>query len=157
MGLHIVLYQPEIPANTGNIARTCLATDTTLHLIHPLGFDISDKRVKRAGLDYWKHVKIREYNNIDELFSCNKEGEFYFVENYGNQYYTDVNYATIEKELFFIFGQETMGLPKDLVEERRANCIRVHMGTGVRSLNLSNTVAIVLYEALRQKKFPNMK
>lgn len=157
MGLHIVLYQPEIPANTGNIARTCLATGTTLHLIHPLGFEITDKQLKRAGLDYWHQVRVKEYYDIKELFSKYPEGIFYFVEDYGDQSYTEVNYPAHEKEVFFIFGQETNGLPESLLKNNEEGCIRIPMGPKVRSLNLSNSAAIVLYEALRQQNFPQMK
>lgn len=157
MGLHVVLYQPEIPANTGNIARTCLATDATLHLIHPLGFDTSDKMVRRAGLDYWYHVKIKEYDSIDELFAKYPEGVFYFVETYGDQYYTEKSYENVEEDIFFVFGQETNGLPEKLLEQRKEDCIKIPMGPKVRSLNLSNTAAIVLYEALRQQNFPKLK
>lgn len=156
MGLHIVLYQPEIPANTGNIARTCLATNATLHLIHPLGFDISDKMVRRAGLDYWKNVRIREYDSIAELFQKYEEGQFFFIENFGKQYYTDVDYSEFNGELFFVFGRETSGLPKELVKNREDSFLKIHMSSMVRSLNLSNTVAIVIYEVLRKQGFPNM-
>ncbi|HLS35920.1 MAG TPA: tRNA (uridine(34)/cytosine(34)/5-carboxymethylaminomethyluridine(34)-2'-O)-methyltransferase TrmL [Bacillota bacterium] len=154
MAIHIVLYQPEIPANTGNIARTCVATNATLHLIHPLGFEITDKRVKRAGLDYWKYLNIREYEHIDELFSRYERGVFYFVEDYGEQYYTDVDFKHIEEDIFLVFGQETNGIPETLLQQAEEHCIKVPMGSKVRSLNLSNTVAIVLYEVLRQKNFP---
>lgn len=157
MGLHIVLYQPEIPANTGNIARTCLATGTTLHLIHPLGFEITDKQLKRAGLDYWHQVRVKEYYDIKELFSKYPEGIFYFVEDYGDQSYTEVNYNVPEMDIFFIFGQETNGIPESLLKENEERCIRIPMGSKVRSLNLSNSAAIILYEALRQQNFPQMK
>lgn len=156
MGLHVVLYQPEIPANTGNIARTCLATNTTLHLIHPLGFETSNKMLRRAGLDYWHHVDIKEYQSIEEFFAANRTGEFYYIENFGTKYYTDINYVETGKELFFIFGRETNGLPKELIQNKEHMCLKVHMNSAVRSLNLSNTVAIVLYEALRQRGFPQM-
>src|SRR5690625_2694398 len=101
MGLHIVLYQPEIPANTGNIARTCLATNTMLHLIHPLGFSTDDKMLRRAGLDYWHHVEIQEYATIDDLYKKYERGIFYYIENFGTNYYTDYDYSHVEEELFF--------------------------------------------------------
>src|SRR5690625_3363809 len=113
MGLHIVLYQPEIPANTGNIARTCVATNTPLHLIHPLGFSIEDKRVKRAGLDYWKHVTIYEYDSIDQLYEKNVGGSFYYIENFGTKYYTELDYTNLNDDLFFILGRETNGIPRE--------------------------------------------
>lgn len=154
MGLHIVLYQPEIPANTGNIARTCLATNTTLHLIRPLGFSTDDKMLRRAGLDYWHNVNIMEYDSIDELYEKYKHGLFYFIENFGKKYYTDYDYSNINDELFFVFGRETDGIPRALIEGKEDHCLRIHMTDQVRSLNLSNTAAIVIYEVLRQQGFP---
>ena len=156
MGLNIVLYQPEIPANTGNIARTCLATNTSLHLIHPLGFSTDDKMLRRAGLDYWKNVTIYEYESIDELYEKYKQGTFYYIENFGTKYYSDFDYSNPEEELFFVFGRETNGIPKTLIEGKEDQCLRVHMSDKVRSLNLSNTAAIVIYEVLRQQGFPNL-
>lgn len=156
MGLHIVLYQPEIPANTGNIARTCLATDTTLHLIHPLGFSTDDKMLRRAGLDYWHHVKVQEYNDLQELYARYPNGLFYYIENFGTGYYTDYDYSDTEEDIFFVFGRETNGIPRGLIEGKEDRCLRVHMTEHVRSLNLSNTAAIILYEALRQQGFQGM-
>lgn len=156
MGLNIVLYQPEIPANTGNIARTCLATNTSLHLIHPLGFSTDDKMLRRAGLDYWKNVTIYEYESIDELYEKYKQGTFYYIENFGTKYYSDFDYSNPEEELFFVFGRETNGIPKTLIEGKEEQCLRIHMSDKVRSLNLSNTAAIVIYEVLRQQGFPNL-
>lgn len=157
VGLHIVLYQPEIPANTGNIARTCLATNTTLHLIHPLGFSTDDKMLKRAGLDYWKNVNIIEYESIFDLYDQYEDGVFYYIENFGEQYYTDYDFSNAEEEIFFVFGKETTGIPKDLIAGNEQRCLRIHMSEHVRSLNLSNTAAIIIYEALRQQGFPNIK
>ncbi|MBO1005348.1 tRNA (uridine(34)/cytosine(34)/5-carboxymethylaminomethyluridine(34)-2'-O)-methyltransferase TrmL [Pseudogracilibacillus auburnensis] len=154
MGLHIVLYQPEIPANTGNIARTCLATNTTLHLIRPLGFSTDDKMLRRAGLDYWHNVNIMEYDSIDELYEKYKHGLFYYIENFGKKYYTDYDYSNRSDELFFVFGRETDGIPRALIEGKEDHCLRIHMTDQVRSLNLSNTAAIVIYEVLRQQGFP---
>lgn len=155
MPLHVVLHEPLIPANTGNIARTCLATNAQLHLIHPLGFSIDDKQVKRAGLDYWQYVKIHEYGAIEELFDQYQDGVFYFIENFGTKYYTDYDYKSdIEKDVFFIFGKETKGIPKEIIHGKEDMCLRIPMnGERVRSLNLSNSVAIVLFEALRQQDF----
>jgi tRNA (cytidine/uridine-2'-O-)-methyltransferase len=156
VGLHVVLYQPEIPANTGNIGRTCLATDTTLHLIHPLGFSTDDRMLRRAGLDYWKNVDVREYQSIEELYETYPEGEFYYIENFGTKHYTDFDFSSREKELFFVFGRETNGIPKELLVGKEDRCLRIHMNDKVRSLNLSNTAAIIIYEVLRQQGFPNL-
>src|SRR5690625_4473330 len=153
MPIHIVLYEPEIPANTGNIARTCLATNTTLHLIHPLGFSTENKMLKRAGLDYWQHVNVLEYSNLQQLYDRYKDGIYYYVEDFGHKYYTDGHYKNIEENLFFVFGSETRGLPQKIVQGKEDFCLRIPMGDNVRSLNLSNAVAIVLYEALRQQAF----
>jgi len=157
VSLHVVLYQPEIPANTGNIARTCLATDTMLHLIHPLGFSTEDKMLRRAGLDYWKHVDIQEHDSIESLYGKYPEGSFYYIENFGNQKYTDFDFSQTEKELFFVFGRETNGIPRELLEGKEDRCLRIHMNNKVRSLNLSNTAAIIIYEVLRQQGFPGVE
>lgn len=157
VSLNVVLYQPEIPANTGNIARTCLATDTTLHLIHPLGFSTEDKMLRRAGLDYWKSVKIKEYDSIEELYKTYTNGIFYYIENFGTKHYTDFDYSNTKENLFFVFGRETNGIPSVLINGKEDKCLRIHMNDQVRSLNLSNTVAIILYEALRQQGFPGLQ
>lgn len=156
MGLHIVLYQPEIPANTGNIARTCAGTNTTLHLIRPLGFSTDDKMLKRAGCDYWPDVKINYYDAIDELFGKFLEGKFYFIETVGEKNYTDFDYSSLDEDYFFVFGRETTGLPNDLLAANVERCLRIPQTEKVRSLNLSNTAAIVVYEALRQQNFPSL-
>ncbi|WP_027963794.1 tRNA (uridine(34)/cytosine(34)/5-carboxymethylaminomethyluridine(34)-2'-O)-methyltransferase TrmL [Halalkalibacillus halophilus] len=157
MGLHMVLYQPEIPANTGNIARTALATNTTLHLIRPLGFSTDDKMLRRAGLDYWHDVAIRYYDSVEELLQAYPEGTFYYIENFGTKHYTDYDYSDQKEDIFFIFGRETDGIPKELLIGKEDYCLRVHMTNQVRSLNLSNTAAIIIYEALRQQGFPGIK
>ncbi|RKQ28653.1 tRNA (uridine(34)/cytosine(34)/5-carboxymethylaminomethyluridine(34)-2'-O)-methyltransferase TrmL [Oceanobacillus halophilus] len=156
MSLHVVLFQPEIPANTGNIGRTCLATDTTLHLIRPLGFSTDDKMLRRAGLDYWKNVDVHEYDSIQELYDKFPDGEFYYIENFGTKHYTDYDYSETDKDIFFVFGRETNGIPKELLIGKEDRCLRIHMNDKVRSLNLSNTAAIILYEALRQQNFPKL-
>ena len=155
--LHVVLYQPEIPANTGNIGRTCLATDTTLHLIHPLGFSTDNKMVRRAGLDYWENVDIEEHDSIDELYNKYPHGEFYYIENFGTKHYTDFDFSDPNVDWFFVFGRETNGIPKELLEGKEDRCLRIHMNDKVRSLNLSNTAAIIVYEVLRQQGFPTLK
>ncbi len=156
MALHVVLYQPEIPANTGNIARTCAATGTSLHLIRPLGFSTDDKMLKRAGLDYWEYVDVHYYDSLQELFDTYKEGEFFFITKFRQTYYTSFDYSDSTKDYFFVFGRETSGLPKDLIENNMERCLRIPMNEYVRSLNLSNTAAILVYEALRQQNFPNV-
>lgn len=156
MGIHVVLYQPEIPANTGNIARTCAGTDTTLHLIRPLGFSTDDKMLKRAGLDYWEHVKIHYYDSLDELFQKYEEGEFYFITKFGQKHHSSFDFSSAEKDYFFVFGKETIGLPKELIEKNMERCLRLPMNENIRSLNLSNTAAILIYEALRQQDYPGL-
>jgi tRNA (cytidine/uridine-2'-O-)-methyltransferase len=156
VALHVVLYQPEIPANTGNIARTCAATDTTLHLIRPLGFSTDDKMLKRAGLDYWQYVNVLYYDSLQELFDKYKEGEFYFITKFGKKYYSSFDYSNPSKDYFFVFGRETNGLPKEIIENNMERCLRIPMNENVRSLNLSNTAAILVYEALRQQGFPGL-
>jgi tRNA (cytidine/uridine-2'-O-)-methyltransferase len=156
VGLHVVLYQPEIPANTGNIARTCAATDTTLHLIRPLGFSTDDKMLKRAGLDYWQYVNVLYYDSLDEVFEKYKDGEFYFLTKFGKQPHTEYDYSDPNKDYFFVFGRETTGLPKEIIENNPERCLRIPMNDKVRSLNLSNTAAILVYEALRQQNYPGL-
>ncbi|MEH7238641.1 tRNA (uridine(34)/cytosine(34)/5-carboxymethylaminomethyluridine(34)-2'-O)-methyltransferase TrmL [Bacillus sp. JJ1562] len=156
MGLHVVLYQPELPANTGNIARTCAATDTTLHLIRPLGFSTDDKMLKRAGLDYWEFVKIHYYDSLDELFEKYKDGEFYLITKFGKKTHSSIDYSDLQKDYFFVFGRETTGLPEGLIQNNMGRAIRLPMTENVRSLNLSNTAAIVVYEALRKQNYPGL-
>ncbi|GGG82699.1 tRNA (uridine(34)/cytosine(34)/5-carboxymethylaminomethyluridine(34)-2'-O)-methyltransferase TrmL [Staphylococcus pragensis] len=152
---HIVLFQPEIPANTGNIARTCAGTNTNLHLIKPLGFSTDDKMLKRAGLDYWEHVNITYHESIEEFFEVT-EGEYYLLTKFGKQTYSDFNFNKPNTDLFFIFGRETTGLP-DWVKEKYADtALRIPMSENIRSLNLSNTAALLIYEALRQQNFPGL-
>ncbi|MCY7525133.1 tRNA (cytidine(34)-2'-O)-methyltransferase, partial [Bacillus safensis] len=115
MGLHVVLYQPEIPANTGNIARTCAATNTTLHLIRPLGFSTDDKMLKRAGLDYWKYANVVYHDSLDELFEAHPKGQFFYITKFGQKPHTTFDYSQLDEDYFFVFGRETSGLPKDLI------------------------------------------
>nr|WP_285842857.1 tRNA (uridine(34)/cytosine(34)/5-carboxymethylaminomethyluridine(34)-2'-O)-methyltransferase TrmL [Metabacillus litoralis] len=156
LALHVVLYQPEIPANTGNIARSCAATNTTLHLIRPLGFSTDDKMLKRAGLDYWEFVNVVYHDSLDELFEKYKSGEFFFLTKFGQQPHTTFDYSDLNKDYFFVFGRETTGLPKDLIQSNMDKCLRLPMTEHVRSLNLSNTAAILIYEALRQQNYPGL-
>ena len=156
MALHVVLYQPEIPANTGNIARSCAATNTTLHLIHPLGFSTDDKMLKRAGLDYWEFVNVAFHDSLDELVEKYPDGEFFYLTKFGEQPHTAFDYSDVEKDYFFIFGRETTGLPKDVIKANMDRCLRIPMTDDVRSLNLANTAAILIYEVLRQQNYPSL-
>lgn len=151
--MHIVLVEPEIPSNTGNIARTCAATGCVLHLIHPLGFSIDDRQLKRAGLDYWHLLDVREYQSIEELWDKHLEGRFFYASTKGGQWYSDVEYGPDD---FLVFGKETKGLPRDLLEAHKEKVVRIPIRSDTRSLNLSNAVAIVVFEALRQNGFPNL-
>ncbi|MGI8317148.1 tRNA (uridine(34)/cytosine(34)/5-carboxymethylaminomethyluridine(34)-2'-O)-methyltransferase TrmL [Halobacillus mangrovi] len=153
---HIVLFQPEIPANTGNIARTCLATNSQLHLIRPLGFSTDDKMLKRAGLDYWHDVTIYYYDSIEELYETFPEGEYYYIENFGAKSFADFDFSSTDQDLFFVFGRESDGIPKSLLKGLENRCLRIPMTDKVRSLNLSNTVSIVLFDALKQQGYPNL-
>ena len=156
MAIHVVLYQPEIPANTANIARTCAATDTALHLIRPLGFSTDEEMIKRVGLDFWQSVNITYYESLDDFFSKN-QGEFYYIETFGEKTHSSFDFSDGSKEHYFMFGKETTGLPKDLLEKNKDHFLRIPMNDHVRSLNLSNTAAILVYEALRQQGYPNLK
>ena len=151
--MHIVLYQPEIPQNTGNIARTCAATGSTLHLIKPLGFELSDKYLKRAGLDYWHMMQYRVYENFEELLQTYPKARMHFLSTKAPQGYTSVQY---QPDDFLVFGCETRGLPESLLSRVYDRCVRIPMVPDARSLNLSNSVAIVLYEALRQQGFESL-
>lgn len=148
--MHIVLVEPEIPYNTGNIARTCAVTGAVLHLVRPLGFSTDDKYLKRAGLDYWHLVEIHYHDSFAELREKYSDNNFYYMTTKGNQSYADVKYSNDD---FLVFGKETAGLPKDLLEANPDYCIRIPMTNDARSLNLSNSVAIVVYEAWRQMGF----
>ncbi len=147
--LHIVLVEPEIPQNTGNIARTCAATGAVLHLIEPLGFEISDRYLKRAGLDYWQYLKLYTYPNLEDFFEKN-QGNFYFFTTKGKNNYSQVSY---DGEVYLFFGKETRGLPESLIKENLSRAVRLPMKEKIRSLNLSNSVAIATYEVLRQWDF----
>ena len=152
--LNIVLVEPEIPQNCGNIARTCAATGARLHLIRPLGFDISEKAVRRAGLDYWNLVEVRDYENLAEFFAKNDVRQMWCLSTKAPRSYVE---AKFEDGCYLFFGKETKGLPEDFLEQHRENCIRLPMRDVTRSLNLSNAVAITVYEALRQLSFPGLQ
>ena len=152
--LNIVLYEPEIPANTGNIGRTCVATGTRLHLIEPLGFRLNEKALARAGMDYWKELDVTTYVNWEEFMEKNPNAKIYMATTKGKHVYSDVKY---EPDCYIMFGKESAGIPEEILVEHPQECIRIPMIGETRSLNLSNSVAIVLYEALRQNQFDHMK
>lgn len=152
--LNIVLVEPQIPQNTGNIARTCAATGARLHLVGPMGFQVDDKKLKRAGLDYWHLLDITYYSSLAEFFEKNPQGTFYYFTTKGQHCYTDVCYPD---NTYLVFGREDAGLPEKLLFEHPDNCVRLPMISRARSLNLSNTVAVAVYEALRQWDFPALK
>lgn len=152
--LNVVLVEPEIPQNTGNIARTCAATGSVLHLVKPLGFDISERAVRRAGLDYWHLVDVRVYENLDELFEKNDIRQMRLFSTKAPRAYTEADYAD---GCFLVFGRETRGLPEAFLEAHFESCVRIPMRTEARSLNLSNSVAVGVFEALRQQDFPHLQ
>lgn len=154
MPLHVVLFQPEIPPNTGNIARTCAASGTVLHLIHPLGFKLDEKHLKRAGLDYWQEVTIHEHADWTAFQEACWGANCYYFSTKGQRLYTDVKYREGD---MLVFGPETRGLPEEILKTAGDRALRIPMRPGLRSLNLANTVALVLYEALRQIDFPGLK
>lgn len=158
MKLNIVLVEPEIPQNTGNIARTCAAIGAKLHLVHPLGFTISEKAVKRAGLDYWDKLEIEEHESLTEFLKAYpiEQHAMFLASTKSQKTYTEVDYTKME-EVFVLFGKETKGLPEDLLQEHLDRAIRIPMRSTLRSLNLSNSVAIIVYEILRQKEFEGLE
>lgn len=151
--MHIVLVEPEIPNNTGNISRTCAVTGSSLHLVRPLGFSTDDKHLKRAGLDYWQYLDLHYYDSFDEVRERNPFGRFFFATTKAHKFYTEISY---QPDDFLVFGKETAGLPQSIRDANRDHCIRIPMGKDIRSLNLSNSVSIILYEALRQQGFTNL-
>lgn len=154
MVLNIVLYEPEIPANTGNIGRTCVATGTKLHLIEPLGFQLTEKAVKRAGMDYWHELDVTRYIDYNDFLEKNPNAKIYMATTKGRRVYTEVSY---EPDCFLMFGKESAGIPEEILKAHPAEAVRIPMLGDTRSLNLSNAAAIVLYEALRQNGFAQMK
>ena len=150
---NIVLVEPEIPQNTGNISRTCACTGAALHIVKPMGFEITDAKLKRAGLDYWDKLDLTYYENIDEFFEKTRGGRYFYLSKKANKRYCDVKFADGD---YLVFGKETKGLPEHIVFDNPETALRIPMAAGLRSLNLSNTVALVLYEALRQTGFAGL-
>ena len=152
--LNIVLVEPEIPQNTGNIARTCAATGARLHLVEPMGFKVDDKKLKRAGLDYWYLLDITYYKNLDDFFEKNKEGAFFYFSTKADKVYSEIEYPD---KTYLVFGKETKGLPEDLLYKNHDTTVRIPMIDDARSLNLSNSAAIGVYEVLRQWGYPSLQ
>ena len=152
--LNIVLFEPEIPANTGNIGRTCVATGTRLHLIEPVGVRLNEKSVKRAGMDYWEHLDMTRYINYEDFLAKNPGAKIYMASTKAPRCYTEVQY---EPDCFIMFGKESAGIPEEILLENQETAVRIPMMSEIRSLNLGNSVAIVLYEALRQNQFSQMQ
>lgn len=152
--MHIILHQPEIPANTGNIGRTCVATGTDLHLIEPLGFLLSEKQLKRAGMDYWEQLSLTRYINFDEFKTLHPDARIWMATTKAKRLYTEVSYAPDD---YVMFGKESAGIPEEILVDYEETCIRIPMEPSIRSLNLSNSVSVILYEALRQQDFSHMQ
>ena len=156
--IHIVLVEPEIPQNTGNISRTCAATGCALHLVEPLGFRIDEKAVRRAGLDYWQYLNLTVHKSFEEFEAATAgQGKKFYCTTKGKYTYSDVDYRNIKEDIYLIFGKETRGLPERILKQHPEECIRIPMIGEARSLNLSNSVAIIAYEALRQQDFGALK
>ena len=153
--LNVVLFEPEIPQNTGNIMRTCAATKTKLHLIKPLGFSLDEKVIKRSGANYINECDYTVYENWDDFLSKN-DGEFYFLTRYGRRPHSSFDYSDGSKNIYLVFGKESTGIPKEILKNHLDTCLRVPMSDKVRALNLSNTVAIMVYEVLRQQNYPGL-
>lgn len=153
--INIVLFEPEIPQNTGNIMRTCIASGSKLHLIKPLGFKLDDKTVKRCGVNYIDKCDYKVYENIEDFYNQNK-GTYYYFTRYGHKPHDSFDYSNKDEDLYFIFGKESTGIPPELLKPHLDHCMRIPMTADVRALNLSNCVAIVTYEALRQQRYPNL-
>lgn len=154
--INVVLFEPEIPGNTGNIMRTCVATNTKLHLIEPLGFSLDEKYIKRSGVNYIDHCEYTVYKNWNDFIEKNKDGKFYFLTRYGHKPHTSFDYSNSDENIYFVFGKESTGIPRDILKPHLDTCMRMPMTDNVRSLNLSNTVAIMVYEALRQQNYNDL-
>ena len=157
MSLHVVLFQPEIPQNTGNIARTCACTGATLHLVHPLGFVLSERNIRRSGMDYFEHVELVRWNSTEGFLAAHEDDELFFFTGHASMSFADVDYAAVERDIYLVFGRESTGIDDDVLAQHADRCVRIPMVGERRSLNLSNSVAIALYEALRQQGFPHMR
>ena len=153
--INVVLYEPEIPGNTGNIMRTCAGTGVKLHLIEPLGFKLDEKSIKRSGANYVDKCDYTVYKNYDEFLSKNK-GTFYYLTRYGNKPHTSFDYSNVDENIYLVFGKESTGIPKEILKNDLDHCMRIPMNDNIRALNLSNTVAIMIYEVLRQQNYPNL-
>lgn len=153
--INVVLYEPEIPGNTGNIMRTCVGTNVKLHLIEPLGFKLDEASIKRSGVNYIKYCDYQVYKNW-ESFKSQNEGTFYYLTRYGKKPHTSFDYSDIKENIYFVFGKESTGIPKEILKEHLGNCMRMPMSGKIRALNLSNTVAIMVYEALRQRNYEGL-
>ena len=154
--LNVVLFEPEIPQNTGNIMRTCVATNTTLHLIKPLGFSVDDKTLKRCGVNYIDKLNWFVYENWEDFLSKNPNKKMYFLTRYGHKPHSSFDYRNTSEDIYFVFGKESTGIPKEILKPHLDTCMRMPMTANVRALNLSNTVAIMLYEALRQRNYDGL-
>lgn len=152
--INIVMVEPEIPQNTGNVARTCAATGARLHIVRPMGFTIDDKKLKRAGLDYWQYLDITYYDNLEDFFTKNQNGNFFYYTTKGLKAHSNVSYPD---NCYLLFGKETKGLPEELLVKNPERCVRIPMAGEIRSLNLSNSVAIAVYEVLRQWDYPALQ
>lgn len=153
--INIVLYEPEIPQNTGNIMRTCAGTGVKLHLIKPLGFSLDDKTVKRCGVNYLDYCDYQVYENYEDFLSKNN-GEFYYLTRYGTKAYSEFNYMEADSDIYLVFGKESTGIPKEILDKNRSRCLRIPINGNIRALNVSNSVCIVLFEVLRQMGFPDL-
>lgn len=153
--INVVLFEPEIPGNTGNIMRTCAGTNTKLHLIEPLGFKLDEKSIKRSGVNYIDHCDYTVYKNFDDFASKNK-GTYYYLTRYGKKPHTSFDYSNKDENIYFIFGKESTGIPKEILSKDLEHCMRMPMNDNIRALNLSNTVAIMVYEALRQQNYRDL-
>lgn len=152
MVINVVLFEPEIPQNTGNIMRTCAGTGVMLHLIEPLGFKLDDAHIKRSGVNYIEHCNYKIYSNFDEFMSCN-DGEFYFFTRYGHKPHTSFDFSDVNSNIYLVFGKESTGIPKEILKDHLDRCMRIPINDNIRALNLSNSVAIGVFEVLRQQNY----
>lgn len=153
--INVVLFEPEIPGNTGNIMRTCAGTNVKLHLIKPLGFSLEDKYIKRSGVNYIEHCEYTVYENFEDFKSKN-EGTYYYLTRYGRKPHTSFDYSNKNEKIYLIFGRESTGIPKEILKDNLDRCMRIPMNSNIRALNLSNSVAIMVYEVLRQRNYPDL-